>query len=65
LLAPRSLLVDHANHPGVVMNWRVRWDVPLGLLLRRVIDGDRPGISDQASSLDLLVTEAGPAALQR
>ncbi len=62
VLAPRSLLVDRADHPGVVMNWRVRWDVPLARLLNRVLGGE-PLIGDESGpALDLLVTERGPAA---
>ncbi len=62
VVAPRSLLVGRSDHPGVVMSWRVRWDVPLVLMLRQVIDGERRSATAPGSPLDLLVTEAGPAA---
>ncbi len=66
VIAPRSLLVERSDDPGVVMGWRVRWDVPLALMLRQAIDGERPGGSGPAagSPLDLLAIEAGPAAPQ-
>jgi len=62
VIAPRSLLVDRADHPGVVLSWRVRWDVPLARLLGRVIGGEPLTGMESGSALDLLVIERGPAA---
>jgi hypothetical protein len=62
VLAPRSLLSDRSDPPGVVMRWRIRWDVPLALLVDRVSGGERPAADDGVTALDLLVMEPGPAA---
>jgi hypothetical protein len=70
VIAPRSLLVDSADHPAVVLRWRVRWDLPLAALLRRVLEGSAgngavTGAQDSApawSTDEVLVLEAGPAA---
>lgn len=64
VVAPRSLLLDQAEHPAVVLRWRVRWDVPLTALLRRVLDRDTPA-NNGASEVDLLAVEPGPAVLGR
>jgi hypothetical protein len=58
VLAPRSLLLDAgAPEDMVVLRWRVRWDLPLAGLVRRLVVGD--GAS--ASGEDVLVLEPGPA----
>jgi len=62
VIAPRSLLEGRADHPGVVMHWRIRWDVPLAMLLSRAIGGERPIGFESGSALDLLVMERGPVA---
>jgi hypothetical protein len=66
VIAPRSLLVDHPDDVGVVLRWRVRWDVPLVALLRRVLDGEvAPGTQDDGPSwelADVLAIDPGPAA---
>jgi hypothetical protein len=65
IIAPRSLLVDRPDHAGVVLRWRVRWDVPLAALVRRVLDGEAPS-DDQdgrtSALADVLALEPGPAA---
>jgi len=66
VVAPRSLLLDRPDHPGVVLRWRIRWDQPLTLLLRRILvgDGNGGGEGDGAADGedDVLVLEPGPAA---
>ncbi len=58
VVAPRSLLLAaEASSDAVVLAWRVRWDVPLGELLRRITTGE-PG---SPGGHDLVVLEPGPA----
>jgi hypothetical protein len=63
VIAPRSILVDHPDDPSVVLRWRIRWDVPLAGLLRRVLDRDAPAVD--GGDVDLLAVESGPAVLGR
>jgi hypothetical protein len=63
VVAPRSILTDHSADPSVVLRWRVRWDVPLTALLRRVLDRDAPAVD--GGDVDLLAVEPGPAVLGR
>ena len=62
VVAPRSLLLDQAEHPAVVLRWRVRWDVPLTYLLRRILDRDAPRGAGPAAE-ELIALEPGPAAV--
>lgn len=58
VLAPRSLLLDaDAPEDAVVVRWRVRWDLPLAGLVRRLVVGDGAA----AVGEDVLVLEPGPA----
>lgn len=67
VVGPRSLLIglpDGPNDPRVVLRWRVRWDVLLTALLRRV--GSAPGsaeleLATQPAWEDMVVLEPGPA----
>jgi hypothetical protein len=57
VLAPRSLLLAaEAPEDAVVLRWRVRWDVPLGALVRRLVNGD----AGPPATEDVLVLEPGP-----
>jgi hypothetical protein len=58
VVAPRSLLLD-AGEPedAVVLRWRVRWDIPLALLLRRLGGSGGATIAGE----DVIVLEPGPA----
>jgi len=66
IIAPRSLLADHPEHVMVVLRWRVRWDIPLTALLRRVLDGaTSTGAQDDVTTwtmAEVLALEPGPAA---
>jgi len=62
VIAPRSLLLDLTDHPGVVLRWRVRWDVAFEALLRQVLSGDPPAGGVPLPPADVLVLEPGPAA---
>ena len=58
VLAPRSLLLDAAApEDAVVVRWRVRWDLPLAGLVRRLVLGD----GATAAGEDVMVVEPGPA----
>jgi len=65
VIAPRSILVDHPDDASIVLRWRVRWDIPLTALLRRVLDGaTSTAAQDDASGwtmADVLALELGPA----
>jgi len=56
VVVPRSILIaEGAAEDTVVLRWRIRWDVPLGGLLR-------PGTNGGAGALDdAVVLEPGPA----
>ena len=58
VVGPRSLLVaDGVREDTVVLRWRVRWHLPLGVLLDVVVSGGEPApLVDE-----VLVLEAGPA----
>ena len=63
MVGPRSLLVGVPDE-AVVLRWRVRWDVPLTALLRRVEVG--PGASQDPADAeplweDMVVLEPGRA----
>jgi hypothetical protein len=63
VVGPRSLLAGLPD-AGVVLRWRVRWDVPLAVLLRRV--GTGPGSPEGPPGTeplwdDVVVLEPGPA----
>jgi hypothetical protein len=58
VIAPRSLLLAAKTPPDtVVLSWRVRWDVPLAELLRRITSVE-PGAG---VANDALMLEPGPA----
>jgi hypothetical protein len=58
VVAPRSLLIaSEAPSDAVVLAWRVRWDMPLVALLRRITSGD----AGTPGGEDVLVLEPGPA----
>jgi hypothetical protein len=58
VLAPRSLLLAAgATEDAVVVRWRVRWDLPLAGLVRRLVLGDRATVTGE----DVIVVEPGPA----
>jgi hypothetical protein len=58
VIAPRSLLLAAgAPEDGVVLRWRIRWDVPLAELVRRGTSGEGP----PPAGGDALVLEPGPA----
>jgi len=62
LIAPRSLLVDVPDAAGVVLRWRVRWDVVLASVLRQILAGEQPTGGAAIPIADVLVLDAGPAA---
>ena len=67
VIAPRSLLAERTDHPGVVMNWRLRWDVALTVLLRLIVEGRTSSGEGVAGvtllpTADVLTLEPGPAA---
>ncbi len=55
VVAPRSILLAEGAGDTVVLRWRIRWDVPLGALLRPGPDGS------SAVPDDAVVLEPGPA----
>jgi hypothetical protein len=66
VVAPRSLLAGRTevagDAAGVVIRWRVRWDVPLAALLRRAVDGEGSTVPGPlAADGATIVLEPGPA----
>jgi hypothetical protein len=58
VVAPRSLLVAaEAPDAGVVLRWRVRWDVPLTALVQRIAEGGSGSVEGDG----VFVLEPGPA----
>ncbi len=61
IVGPRSMLAgDGTVADTVVLRWRVRWQLPLGDLLRTALSGEDVSSTDE----DVFVVEFGPAAVR-